>query len=215
MEKIKILIADDHPIFRKGLKQVVESDELLEVVSETSDGNETLTEILKLKPQIAILDIEMPLKNGLEVLKALKQRDYTETFIIFLTMYNDSDFFNHAMDEGVAGYVLKENAAEEIILAIKYVAKGKRYVTPCLYEKDFGNSSTANSISNTSFSQLTNTEIKVLKLISNNKTTKQIAQELFVSPKTIENHRTNICQKLDIHGTNALLKFAIENKKKL
>lgn len=212
----RIFIADDHPLFRKGLLQAIESQPLITVVGEASDGAEALKAILDLDPDLAILDIDMPEKNGLEVARALRARK-SRTDIIFLTMYDDEEMFNEAMDIGVRGYVLKESAVRDIIESIRLVREGKHYISPSissfLVQRDSRSRELHKSVP--SLDDLTAAERKILRLIADGKTSKEIASELNVSPKTVDNHRLNISTKLNLHGSHKLLKFALQNKGKL
>lgn len=214
--KIKIVIADDHPIFRSGLKQIIEEDENIEIIGEASDGEKALQLIYNLQPEIAVLDVDMPERNGLEVVKEIKKSG-TKTSVIFLTMYKEEDIFNEAMDLGVMGYVLKESAMNDITECINIVHKNNYYISPIISHhllkrrtkiKDFEDSTP-------SLAKLTPAELKILKLIAENKTSKEISDELFISPRTVENHRTNISSKLNLKGSHSLLNFAIENKANL
>ena len=216
MPILKILIADDHPLYKKGLRQAVEDDATMEVVAETGDGESALRLIEETQPDVAVLDIDMPRMSGLQVAKKVSEKNLFVAVVI-LTIYNQEDMFNEAMDCGVRGYVLKETAAVDIIEAMKTVAEGRYYVSPVLASHLVGRSQRANDLlkSKPSLSDLTPAERRILKLISQNKTSKDIGEELGISYRTVETHRTNIAVKLNIHGTHSLLKFAIEHKSTL
>lgn len=212
MTEIKVFIADDHPVFLSGLRMMLELDKQLKIVGESLSGSEAIEEIENLKPDVAVLDLGMPGANGFEVVRALQKKEVEMNFI-FLTMHDEEATLNSAIDLGVKGYILKETAISEIINAIKLVAKGKNYVTPKLSTYLINrNQPPKNLLPN--FEKLTLTELKILNLIAEHKTTKEIAKELFVSRRTIDRHRYNICVKLNIRGINSLVKFAIENKSK-
>lgn len=215
-DEIKILIVDDHPIFRRGLRQVIEADARLNVVAEAENGLAALDLIESLKPSVVVADVNMPQMSGLELARAVKKKNLAVT-LVFLTMHRDEAMFNAAMDSGVKGYVLKDNAITDITDCIKTVAAGKRYVTPALTEYLFSRTrKTANFKQQTAgLSSLTRAERRVLRLIAEEKTSKEIGGILFIHPRTVDNHRTNICAKLDIHGTNALLRFALTHKSEL
>lgn len=211
--KLRVLIADDHPIFRKGLIQAVGSDRAIEIVGEAGDGQQALRLADELKPDVAVLDIEMPELSGLQVAEEIIKRRLPVD-IVFLTMYKEEDMFNEAMDLGVKGYVLKESAVSDIVNSIKTVATGRYYLSPTISEFLVSRSDRARLLlkKKPQLENLTATERKVLRFISENKTSKEIANELNISYRTVENHRSNICNKLEIHGSHSLLKFAIEHK---
>jgi DNA-binding NarL/FixJ family response regulator len=214
--EITILIADDHPIFRKGLMDVLLVDKSLKVIGEAADGESALSFLREHTVDIAILDVDMPNLGGLDVAKAAR-REQIKVDVIILTMYKEESIFNKALDLGVRGYVLKENAASDIVQGVRTVAEGKHYVSPTI--SDFlvrrSKKQTTRMKDGPNLELLSPTERKVLKLIAANKSTKEIAEELYVSPKTVENHRANICSKLDLHGSHALLRFVIDNKTRL
>jgi DNA-binding NarL/FixJ family response regulator len=208
-----IVIVDDHPVFRKGLKDIIEPVPQFRIVGEAENGEVALRLIDELRPDIAIVDIEMPTRNGFDLVKEVHARQIPVD-IVFLTMYKEEDIFNAAMDLGIKGYVLKECAVHDILECIRVVTSGKYYISPLLSthlihrndrQKEFQNKHAALTL-------LTATERKILKLIAENKTSKEIAEELFISYKTVENHRNNIANKLNLHGAHQLLKFALENK---
>lgn len=208
----KIFIADDHPIFRKGLIEIITSHDELEIIGECGDGNTALDMITGSQPDIAVLDIQMPKLNGFEILKKINEL-HLHTKVIFLTMHNEENVFEKAMSLGVSAYLLKESVADDLLECINHVLQGKFYVTASLSDHLYSvNKKLRAGNERTGLQKLTSTEIKILKLISDKKTSKEIAEILFVSVRTVENHRNNICSKLDIHGANALLPFALENK---
>ena len=214
--KIKIIIADDHPMLRSGVKSVLLTDPLIEIIAEAKDGEEAYNLIQKHLPDIALLDVEMPKMTGLEIARRIAS-EKIKTRVVFLTMYKEEDMFNEAMDSGAFGYVLKENAVEDVLESIKSVSEGRYYISPLIsdYLVKRMNSQTDFKSDTPSINNLTTTERKVLKLISLEKTTQQIADELFISYKTVENHRNNISKKLNLSGTHSLVKFAISNKSHL
>ena len=211
-ENIKIIIADDHPLMKKGLKDIIEDQGEWEVVGEADDGEQALRLIEELDAGVLIIDVDMPKLNGLEVAKTVQSKKY-DISIIILTMYDKENIFNRALDLGVMGYVLKDSAATEIIDAVKNVSSGKHFISPSisgfLVKRGQYQTSGADAAG---ISKLTAAERKILKMISKSMTTKEIAQELFISVRTVETHRSNICQKLNISGTNALLHFALGHR---
>ena len=212
-EKIKIIIVDDHPIFRSGLKQIIEEEDDIEVIDEAGDGEKALELIHEKKPDIAVLDIDMPKKTGLEVLKQISKTK-NPVKIIFLTMYKEENVFNEAMDLGIKGYVLKESAVDDICESIRLVANDDYAISPLISKFLVKRLSLNQSFkkNNPSINDLTASERKILKFISQNKSTKEIADELFISYKTVKTHRTNISKKLNLQGNLNLIRFALENK---
>ena len=210
---LRIVIADDHPVFRHGLRQIIEAEPGFDVVGEAGDGQSALQLIQALDPAIAILDVGMPELDGLSVVNQLLETD-TSVRIIFVTMYREEDLFKQAVEAGVKGYVLKDSAVTDIVSCIKTVAVGKNYVSPELttFLVDFARHPAPTSAPQTGLEGLTVTELRVLSLIADYKTSKEIAQELGVSVRTIDTHRNNLCQKLGVHGSHALMKFALEHK---
>ncbi len=209
-------MADDHPIFRNGLRQIVLSDPDLDVIHETGNGLEALRQIRELRPDLAILDMDMPGLNGLDLARA-RQRERLPFEIIFLTMYREEDMFREALDLGARGYVLKESAAADILQCIHAVARGQHYVSPTLAGLliNRGARNTGPGTSPAGLASLTPSERRILKLIASDQTSKEIADHLGLSPRTIENHRANMSAKLGLQGSHSLLKFAFENKARL
>ena len=215
-KKISILIADDHPMFREGVRQALSHDASLNIVAVASDGEQTLQLLKEHSPDIAILDMSMPKLTGLNVAKEYKKlRGKTE--IIFLTMFDDEEILNEAMDIGVKGYILKESASIDIVNAVHAVVEGQYYISPRLSGKIIARKEKQNKFSkkNPGLEKLTNSERKILRLIAESKTSKEIAEELFLSQKTIDNYRFKISEKLNLSGSYSLLKFALENKSNL
>lgn len=215
-DEIQILVADDHPVFRRGLAMMISTDKTLKVISEASNGKQALESIQKYQPDIAVLDVNMPEMTGFDVAREL-QNSSLATDIIFLTMHKDEGMFNTALDLGVKGYLLKESAVEDIVAGIKSVANGENFISPQLTSFLFQRSRRNNIFNQNekNLSDLTAAERRVLKLIAEEKTSREVAEILFISVRTVERHRENICTKLNIHGSNALLKFAILHKNEL
>ena len=211
-----IIIADDHPVFRRGLKMVIEADAGLSVVAESSDGAEALASIENHQPDLVVLDVNMPQMNGFDVVRELQKRR-SKTAIVFLTMHKDEEMFNAAMDLGVGGFILKDSAVTEIIDCLKTVLSGQPYLSPQLSAFLLNRSRHAAELNQKipALEKLTPTERRILTLISDYKTSKEIADMLCIHSRTVDNHRTNISQKLDLKGSHALLKFAVENKSRL
>jgi DNA-binding NarL/FixJ family response regulator len=211
--KISVLIVDDHPLFRSGLRSVIASDARFELAGEAGDGETALQFILEKKPAVAVLDLNLPKLSGLDVARRLQAKK-SATRLIVLTMHKEEEMIHRALDAGVGGFVLKDNAADDILDAIQAVADGGNYLSPAVSGVLIKRRSRAQSLvaEKPGLKGLTNAEQRILKLIAGKKSTKEIAAELFISPRTVEAHRANICAKLDLHGANSLLQFAIENR---
>jgi len=211
--KIRILFADDHPIFRQGLRQVLESDSRLAVVGEVGDGASALEQIKLLKPHIALLDLDLPKLNGLDLVPLL-QNLKPPIEVVVLTMCKEESIFNAALDRGVKGYILKDNAVSDVVNGIIAVAHGEVYLSPSIsgYLLRRGQRAAALVRQNPGLASLSPMERRVLKLLCGNKTSKEIGEELFISHRTVETHCANIRTKLDLRGAHRLLQFAIEHK---
>jgi DNA-binding NarL/FixJ family response regulator len=212
-KEITILIVDDHPIFRKGLRNMIELEQDMQVVGEAADGEIAMEFLAHHTVDVIILDLDMPRMNGLEFAQGVKNKNIPVEIII-LTMHKEEQLFKRAMDLGIRGFINKENAVSEIADGIRAIAKGNHYVCSI-----FSNFLIHSGISVPTISKqvpglhlLTSAERNVLKLIAENMSSKKIAEQLSISPKTVENHRTKICTKLNIHGSYALLSFVMENK---
>ena len=212
MQEVTVLIVDDHPVFRRGLYDVIGRDSRFRIVGEACDGEEALRMVVNLRPDIAIIDIDMPNLNGLETVRSLRKLALSVK-AVFLTMYKEEDMFNAAMDSGGKAYVLKENAANDILVALDTVARGATFISPLM--SDVGQRRTVRVqellLSKPQIEDLTPTERRILKLVGDDHTSKEIAESLKISVRTVENHRQNICKKLNLHGTHSLLKFAFDN----
>lgn len=207
-EKIKILIADDHPIFLKGLQEVLEEENHIQLVCKANNGIDAMNGALDRYLDIAILDIDMPGANGLLVAeKILAQKP--EVAVILLTMHKAKDAFLKALEIGVLGYVLKENAVVDIINAIAAVSKHQSYISP---EMSSFLLQQRNKLKGAAvqLESLTTSEKRIVEMVAQYKSTKDIAEALFISEKTVSNHRMNIVKKLNLSGKNSLLRFAIE-----
>ena len=214
-DEIKVVIADDHPIFRKGLRQVIEESGIT-VVAEADDGEQALARIRESRPHVAILDVDMPKLDGFALARRMRE-ERLAVEIIFLTMHRDEDVFNAALDLDVRGYVVKDSAVTDIVSSIRAVLSGHHFMSQSVTSYLITRGRRANSLrqQKPGLEDLTPTERRILRLIAENRTSKEIAAELFVSYRTIETHRANIAAKLDLHGSHALLKFALEHKSAL
>lgn len=212
MKQRTIIIADDHPFFRKGLLQLLRSVKTLKVIGEAETGPDALAMIEKIHPDAAVLDIDMPQMRGLEVLEEMNRKKLT-TSVIFMTMYKEPELVRRALSLGAKGYLLKESVVEELIQALTYVASGKTYVSPAMAAIIASSESPRTDVVVLpGLDRLTQTERRVLRLVAENKSSKEISDELTISSRTVDNHRSHICEKLGITGTHALLRFALQNK---
>jgi DNA-binding NarL/FixJ family response regulator len=207
--KIRIIIADDHHIFRKGIISILKGDDSIELVGESPDGLDALEKIRSLKPDIALLDIDMPGMNGLEVARAV-QKDSLDVKIAVLTMHKEKEYFNEALKINVKAFLLKDKISDDLIECIRTISEDKYFISPQI--STYLVEAAKKEDKPAWLKLLTNTELSILRLVAENKTSAQIAEELFNSIRTIENHRSNICKKLGLTGQHALLLFAIENK---
>lgn len=210
---ISVYIVDDHPLFRQGLRQLVEADPRFRLAGEASDGETALAAIVTGHPQVAVLDVSLPKLSGLEVARQL-QAKRAGTGVVILTMHKEEETFNRAMDLGVRGFVLKENATQDILNCLLAVAAGEHYLSPSIssYLVRRRDRTEALAARQPGLEDLTKAERRVLKLIADKKSSREIAAELYVSVRTIEAHRANISSKLGVHGSHGLLLFAIEHR---
>ena len=210
--KVKLLIVDDHPVFRRGLREIIEESSAFRIIGEASDGETAVRMAAELKPNIAVVDIDLPRLNGLEVVRALQKMELSVS-VVFLTMYKEEDMFNAAMDLGAKAYVLKENAANEIVTALEKVDSGEAFVSTLMLEAGQRRSERVRGLllNKPQIESLTPAERRILKLVGEDYTSKEIADLLDLSVRTVDNHRQHICGKLKLHGTHSLLKFAFDN----
>lgn len=201
---IRILVADDHVIFRQGLVKLLRSTENIEVVGETGDGREVVPLTLKEEPGIVILDISLPGRSGFEIIEEMQKKG-VDAKVIFLTMHNDPLTAHKAMQLNASGYVIKDNAFEDLLYAIRSVSAGGKFISPSISEKILDV-----SLPGKTEHILTLREREILSLIASGFTNKQIAEKLFISIKTVETHRSRILQKLDVHTTADLVRYAIK-----
>jgi len=213
---MRVFIVDDHPIFREGLAQVIRGDDRLELAGAAGDAEEALSSLRQLKPDVAVLDVELPGRSGLDLAADLLRFEPPIPSIA-LTMHKDESLFNLAMDRGVTGYILKENAVTDLIQGILAVARGEVFLSPTisgyLLRRRDRHETLRGSLPG--LAQLTPMERRVLKLTAENLTCKQIGKALFISHRTVETHRAGVARKLGLRGSHALLQFAIEHRLEL
>jgi DNA-binding NarL/FixJ family response regulator len=201
---LKILIADDHPIFRQGLKQVLARESDLHVVGEAGNAREALEEVTKQHYDVILLDISMPGESGLSIIRQLKQID-KDLSVLVLSMHPEEQYAVQALKAGAAAYLTKVSVPDELVNAIRKVATGGKYISSTLAEK------LAYAIEEPHKS-LSTREFEIMRMLALGKTVSEIAKELFLSIKTVSTHRTHILQKLDLSNTADLIRYARQNK---
>ena len=209
MDPIRILVADDHALIRTGMKNLLEGNKEFLVVGEAADGEEVIQKARELKPDVVVMDISMPKVNGIEATRILKQ-SRPETGILVLTMHENAEYANQVFKAGASGYVLKNAGKEEISTAIYAVARGEKYFSSRVSEIVMSEYARQSEI-RSSEAALTKREQEILDLIGKGLNNQQIADQLFISPRTVETHRTNIMQKLNIHDAPNLVRYALEH----
>jgi DNA-binding NarL/FixJ family response regulator len=216
VEPIRILVADDHPVVRNGLRQAIEKDAGLTVIAEAANGTDALARIVELAPAVAVLDIDMPGLDGFGVARAVRAQASTVR-VIFLTIHAKEDMFHAAMDLGAHGYVLKDSALTEIVQGIRAVAAGHHYVSPPLTGLLLHRRSQARALAEQQpgLQALTPSERRILRMIADGLSSKAIADTLFIQVRTVDNHRANIGQKLKLTGPYALLRYAMHHRHEL
>lgn len=214
--KHRVFIVDDHPIFHRGLRDVLEFDLELRVVGEASDSERALEQIKIQRPDAAVVDIGLPGLSGLELARALAALS-PPVAVVILTMHKEEKVVNAALDVGVKGYVVKENAVSEIVNAVKTVIAGEIYLSPSISGYLVRRAERVRTLRQEvpGLTALTPMERMALRLVAENLRSREIAKRLFLSPRTVETHWANICGKLDLHGLNRLLQFALEHKAEL
>ncbi len=208
-ERIRVLICEDHALFREGLRAVLREHARLEVVGEAAQGREAVEAALRLRPDVVLMDIEMPEMSGLEATRRIVEAG-PGVKVLVLTLYDDEEVIASCLDAGASGYVLKDGPAAQLVYAIEAVQQGKRYLSPGALTKvvEYGRSKPTR----TAYDLLTGREREVLKLLADGLTTKEIAAQLQVSVKTVDAHKTSLMRKLDIHDRTELVKYAIRRK---
>lgn len=212
-KKFSVVVGDENALCRRGVRDLLAEDGGFEVVAESNDGQAMLRSILEYKPDIAVLDASLPGMTAFEAPALLKARG-SQTDLVIITQQKDEKVFNQAISLGIRGYVLKKHAADELVACITAVAHGEAYVSPFLSDLLLRRRSRAELLrrGQPGLAQLTPTEKRILQRISHGKTSREIAAECGISPRTVDSHRTNICEKLNLSGSNRLLQFAFEHR---
>ncbi len=209
MEKIKVMIVDDHSLIREGLKQLLEFDGSIEIVAEATNGIECLEKLNIYEPDVLLLDINMPEKNGIEVLREMKANN-SPVKVLILTVHNELEYLMNAVDIGVDGYILKDSEFVELKRAINAVLEGENYIQPSLIPAL--NSQLVNrDIEKDKIALLTSRELEVLAQVANGMFNKEIATNLNISERTVKNHISNIFKKIDVSDRTQAAVFAIKN----
>ena len=206
-----LVIADDHPLFRRGLAEVVDPEPAFRIVGSAGDGDIALDLVRLHRPDIALLDLEMPNRSGLEVAEAIRDEELG-TAVVMLTIHRDPGIFRRALDLGSRGYILKDSAVSEIVACLHMVASGRPYISPAMSADLLERRAAFATPEIVALADLTPAEKAVLKLIARGMTSAEIADSLGNSVKTIEHHRSHISRKLGLTGPQRLLRFALEHK---
>ncbi len=206
---IKVMLADDHVLIREGIRQLLEFDGAIEVIDEANDGNECLEKLNKVKPDILLLDINMPKKNGIEVLEEIKNNNMNVKVLI-LTVHNEVEYLLKAVDIGVDGYILKDTESNELKKAIISIVNGESYIQPNLIPA-LNSKLVSRDKDKDKIDSLTNREMEVLICVANGMFNREIADELSISERTVKNHVTNIFKKIDVADRTQAAVFAIKN----
>ena len=201
---IRVVLADDHVLVRQGLRTLLER-EGFQVAGEASDGQEAVQQVLSLQPDIIVLDISMPILNGVDAARSIG-RSSPKTKVILLTQHSEDEYVSGALEAGVCGYVLKSQVANDLVRAVQQVSHGQVYLSPGVSGALMD---AYRSKSQKPADPLTPREKQVLQLIAEGKSTKEVASQLGISVKTAESHRTRLMQKLDIHETASLVRYAV------
>lgn len=211
-ERIRILLADDHAVLREGIRSLLEDQPDMSVVGEAQDGREVVHLAGELKPDVVLMDIAMPLLNGLEATRQIK-RDHPHVAVLVLTMHDNEEYVRQALSAGASGYVLKQAAASELVAAIRAVHRGEAVLSPAITRLVLEDYLHRDRIKpSPAPDDLTPREREILQLVAEGYTSREIAEMLSLSVKTVQAHRTSLMQKLDLHDRGELIKYAIQKK---
>lgn len=206
MDKIKILVVDDHAIMRDGIRALLDLQEDMEIVGEAEDGNEAIEKTLKLRPDVIIMDLAIPGLDGLEATRRILKK-MPSARVLVLTQHDNKEYVVAAVKAGVAGYVPKRALGQELVSAIYAVRSGNSFLYPSVAAALID--SYRRQVEEEPYDRLTSREREILKLIAEGKSSREIAKKLYISLKTVMGHRTNIMSKLDIHNRTELIKYAL------
>lgn len=217
MDKIRVMLVDDHDVVRSGLKSLLGMDEELEIIGEAANGAEAIQRVPELNPDVVVMDISMPVMDGMEATRRIRSL-YPDCKILTLTVHEDKQYFFEMLAAGAKGYITKQAAAEDLVAAIKAVATGNVYLQPALARwllEDYqrinknGVGPGEQDMQSADLDSLSKRELQILELVAEGLTSPEIAQKLDLSPKTVSRHRERIMNKLNLHSTTELVKFAI------
>lgn len=213
MARIRILLADDHTLFRQGVKTLLAAEPDMEVVGEAADGTAAADRAAELKPDVVLMDIGMPGPSSFETTRQIR-RSRPETRVLFLTMYDDEDYLVESMEVGASGYVLKDSPALQLVAAVRDVCRGGSYLSPRMLSQLVDDFRTRVRTTDRlpRFATLTPREKEVLKMLAEGNSVKEVACQLNLSVKTVEAHKFNLMRKLDIHNKAQLVQYAIQKK---
>jgi len=210
MGKLRVLVADDHAVFRAGLRLLLEAGGDMEVVGEAGDGLEAVEKALTLQPDLVLMDLAMPTLNGVEAIRRIKERQ-PRMPILALTMHEDDRYFFRALQAGASGYVVKGSRAEELLTAIRVVCRGEVYLCPSVARRLLDEYRDGGMVTGGRAESLTPREREVLQLFAEGRTGKEVGDRLCLSPHTVERHRANIMSKLGLHTRAELVRYAIRH----
>jgi len=208
-EKIKILICDDHTLFREGIKAILEGEQWIEIVGEANDGRQAVLEVGRLNPDVVLMDVAMPDLGGVEATHRILQTS-RKTKILILTMYEEEEVIARCLDAGASGYILKDISRPHLIHAIEVVHSGGQYLSARALKKVVNQYVKGAKSTATGYDRLTDREREILKLLADGMALKEIAGRLSLSVKTVDAHKTNLMRKLDLHASTELIKYAIQ-----
>jgi len=213
MSRIRVLLTDDHTLFRQGMKTLISAESDMEVVAEAANGSDAITRAAETKPDVVLMDIGMPGLSSFEATRQIR-KNRPEAKVLFLTMYDDEDYLVECMEVGASGYVLKDSPAAQLLIALRDVHRGGSYLSPRMLSQlvdDFRSRiKTAHRMPR--FATLTTREKEILKFLAEGNSVKEIACSLNLSVKTVEAHKFNLMRKLDIHNKAQLVQYAIQKK---
>ncbi|NIO28584.1 MAG: response regulator [Candidatus Latescibacteria bacterium] len=210
-QKYRIVLAEDHTILREGVRSLLSTVPDLEIVGEAGDGREAIQCVEEQKPDLILMDLSMPRMNGVEALREIKRRS-SETKILVLTVHKTEEYILAALQAGANGYLLKDSTYTELLVAVNYVLRGKTYISPGISDMVVEGYMEGRKTlkKRTTWDTLTKREREILKLIAEGYKNKEIAEDLCISVKTVEKHRANLMEKLNLHKVQALTAYAIE-----